>query len=100
MRFRLLTPPTVEPVSIADLMAFARVDQDPGDGVLQRVALPARARVGRATGLALITQTWAAVLDRSPLTPHPDYSNGVPQVAPRHRTASGDGSRAGPVSRP
>jgi hypothetical protein len=72
MRFRLLTPPAAEPLTTGDLMAFARVDADPGDGVLQRVLLAARERVERDTGLALITQTWVAVLDRWPTTPPPD----------------------------
>jgi hypothetical protein len=72
MRFRLLTPPAAEPVIASDLMAFARIDTDPGDGVLQRVLLAARERVERDTGLALITQTWVAVLDRWPMAPAPD----------------------------
>ncbi len=72
MRFRLLTPPATEPVTVDDLMAFARVDVDPGDGVLQRLLVAARERVERDTGLALVTQTWVAVLDRWPLTPPPD----------------------------
>lgn len=74
MRFRLLVPPAVEPVALADVMAFARVDSDPGDGVLQRLLLAARQRVERDTGLALISQTWVAVLDRWPGTPPPDVT--------------------------
>lgn len=73
MRFRLAIPPAVEPVTTADLMAFARVDTDPGDGVLQRLLTAARLRVERDTGLALISQTWIAALDRWPTTPAPDF---------------------------
>jgi uncharacterized phiE125 gp8 family phage protein len=69
MRFRLTTPPAVEPVTPADLMAFARVDIDPGDGVLQRLLVAARQSVERDTGLDLIDQTWTAVLDDWPILP-------------------------------
>ncbi|MBV8565231.1 MAG: hypothetical protein JO273_07245 [Methylobacteriaceae bacterium] len=98
MRFRLLTPPAVEPVATSDLMAFARVDVDPGDGVLQRLIVAARERVERDTGLALITQTWLAVLDRWPATPAPDYHYRLTQADIGLASGWWDGVRDGPVT--
>lgn len=96
MRFRLLTPPAIEPVTIADLMAFARVDADPDDGVLQRLLTAARQRVERDTGLALISQTWVALLDRWPTMPAPDFRGGALPAGGLASTAWG-GSHDGSI---
>ncbi len=76
MRFRLVTDATSEPVSIADMMSFARVSIDPSDGVMTALIKAARQRVERITGLALLNQTWVAVLDRWPDLSPPDYQSG------------------------
>lgn len=60
--------PTAEPVSVADLRAWARLDDNGDDAVLTRMLLTARRRVELHTRRALITQTWTATLDRWPLT--------------------------------
>jgi len=76
MRFRLVSDAASEPVTISDLMAFIRVDIDPNDGVMASLLKAARRRVEKETGLALLTQTWAAVMDRWPDTVAPDYRPG------------------------
>jgi hypothetical protein len=98
MRFRLLTPPAAEPVAISDLMAYARVDLDPGDGTLQRLVAAARERVEQDTGLALITQTWIAVLDRWPTAPAPDFRYGLTHDDIGLASGWWDGMRDGPVT--
>lgn len=77
MRLRLVTDATVEPVALNELMAFIRVDIDPSDGVMASLIKAARRRVEKETGLALLTQTWVAVLDRWPDTVAPDYRPGL-----------------------
>jgi hypothetical protein len=98
MRFRLITPPAVEPVAVSDLMAFARVDLDPGDGVLQRVLTAARQRIESDTGLVLISQIWVAVLDRWPTTPAPDFRPGLTDSDCGLAPGWWDGVRDGKIS--
>ncbi|OXE37555.1 MAG: hypothetical protein CGW95_01165 [Phenylobacterium zucineum] len=75
MRLRLVTDAASEPVTVSELMPFIRVDIDPADGVMTALIAAARRRVEKETGLALMTQTWVAVLDRWPDTVAPDYRN-------------------------
>jgi len=77
VRLTMKTGPAIEPVTVADFMAFARVDIDPGDGLMASLIAAARRRVERETGLALITQTWVATMDRWPADPAPDYKRGL-----------------------
>lgn len=58
--------PAAEPVSVADLRAWARLDDNGDDAVLTRMLLTARRRVELHTRRALISQTWTATLDRWP----------------------------------
>lgn len=59
VRSRLITPPGVEPVTVAELKAQARgVDHDEEDGLLQQMITVARELAEQRTGRALITQTW------------------------------------------
>ena len=77
MRLRLVTDASAEPVTVAELMPFIRVDIDPADGVMTALIAAARRRVEKETGLALMNQTWVAVLDRWPDTVAPDYRPGL-----------------------
>lgn len=61
----LITGPTEEPVSVAELRAHLRDPADP-DAVLMRLIKSAREYVEEATGLALITQTRELTLDNWP----------------------------------
>jgi uncharacterized phiE125 gp8 family phage protein len=63
---KLVTAPTVEPVSIEEAMQALRVDEpDEADGI-DRYIKAAREQVEKDTGLSLITQTLDVLLDHLP----------------------------------
>jgi uncharacterized phiE125 gp8 family phage protein len=73
----LLTPPALEPVSLADAKLFLRVEHDDDDDVVAALIAAARVNVEAQTRRALITQTWRLVRDvwpaggRLPILPVP-----------------------------
>jgi uncharacterized phiE125 gp8 family phage protein len=62
----LLTPPAVEPVTLADAKAWLRVTHDDDDGVIAALIAAARSHVEAQTRRALITQNWRLVRDAWP----------------------------------
>lgn len=66
IRYACTAQPAAEPVSVSDLRAWARLDDNGDDAVLTRMLLTARRRVELHTRRALISQTWTATLDRWP----------------------------------
>src|SRR6185295_11579020 len=54
----LLTPPAVEPVTLAEAKAYLRVEHDDDDDVIGALIAGARIHVEAQTRRALITQTW------------------------------------------
>lgn len=76
--FELTTPPSVEPVTLSEAKAHARVEHSGEDALFTRLIAAARRHVEHAAGLALITQTWTweaigwGAADRGiMLRPHP-----------------------------
>lgn len=74
--FELTTPPNVEPVTLSEAKAHARVEHSGEDALFHRLIAAARRHVEHAAGLALITQTWTVTLPAWPtkgiaLRPHP-----------------------------
>jgi uncharacterized phiE125 gp8 family phage protein len=73
----LLTPPALEPVSLADAKHFLRVAHDDDDDVIAALIAAARVQVEAQTRRALIEQTWRLVRDiwpaagRLPILPVP-----------------------------
>lgn len=73
----LLTPPALEPVSLADAKLFLRVAHDDDDDVIAALIAAARVHVEAQTRRALISQTWRLVRDlwpaagRLPVLPAP-----------------------------
>jgi hypothetical protein len=65
-RLRLVTDAASEPLTLADAKAYARVDLSDDDAPITALIAAARRRVEKETGLALLTQSWVAVLDRWP----------------------------------
>lgn len=67
----LITAPGVEPITLADLRAHGRIDDDmvADDDQLTGFILAARQRLEEVTGAAFFTQAWRFQLDR-----FPDYS--------------------------
>jgi uncharacterized phiE125 gp8 family phage protein len=59
----LLTPPAVEPLSLADAKAHLRVEHNDDDATIAALIAGARSHVEAQTRRALITQTWRIVRD-------------------------------------
>lgn len=67
MTLRMITPPAVEPVSLADAKAHCRVDGADEDSWFSTIAIPAARRAAEhELGRRLVTQTWEAVYDEFP----------------------------------
>jgi uncharacterized phiE125 gp8 family phage protein len=67
-----LTPilgPLIEPVSVAELKTYLRLDGVSEDGLLAGLLTTARLQIEAALSLALITQRWSWTFDQWPLTP-------------------------------
>jgi len=62
----LLTPPAVEPVPLADVKTYLRVEHDADDDVITGLIAAARAQAEAQTRRALITQTWQLRRDSWP----------------------------------
>jgi uncharacterized phiE125 gp8 family phage protein len=63
MSLELITPPAIEPVSLADAKAHLRVDTGDDDALITRLIAAARETAERATGRAFMAQTWRLWLD-------------------------------------
>lgn len=62
----LITPPTQEPVSLAEVKAHLRVATDGDDALLSALIVTARSVAESLTGRALLAQTWRLYLDQAP----------------------------------
>lgn len=62
----LLTGPTVEPWTVAELKAFLRVDHDADDAVIASLLAAARSQVEALTRRALLLQSWRLSYDAWP----------------------------------
>lgn len=58
MTHRLITAPTVEPVTIAEAGLHCRIDCDLENALLSSLIAAARQHIEAYTGRALVTQTW------------------------------------------
>lgn len=63
MATTLVTPPTVEVVTLAEAKAHCRIDIDDDDGLIAGYILDGRNYVETETRRALMTQTWDLTLD-------------------------------------
>jgi Phage gp6-like head-tail connector protein len=66
MRLVLITPPSVEPVSLTEAKLHARVEYPDDDALISSLITSARRYCETALRGALITQTWALMLDSFP----------------------------------
>lgn len=67
MNLQTLTPPSGEPLSLADAKAFARIGSDHDDTLVTQLIAAARARIEAETGLALMSRTLRLTLTDWPL---------------------------------
>lgn len=65
--FRLITAPTVEPATVAEVKLDARIDITELDDTIEILITAARMQAEDITGRALINQTWELVLDKFPV---------------------------------
>lgn len=66
MRPILLTPPAVEPISLAEAKLYLRIDGPDEDDLVRALLAAARLLIEAASGRLLIHQTWRLVLDAWP----------------------------------
>ena len=66
MSLTLITAPAIEPLTLADAKAHARVSVTDDDALITAFIQAARERCENMLGRALITQTWEKVLDQFP----------------------------------
>jgi uncharacterized phiE125 gp8 family phage protein len=62
----LIAGPAVEPVSVANMRAFLRLDDAAEDELIAALVKTARQAVEAAAGRLLIAQTWRVAIDRWP----------------------------------
>ncbi|MEL7027677.1 MAG: head-tail connector protein [Pseudomonadota bacterium] len=66
MALKLVTPPGVEPVSLAEAKAHARIDHADEDTYVSGLIVAARRLAEARTGRSFISQTWRLTLDAFP----------------------------------
>lgn len=66
MPLKQLSPPSAEPVSLADAKAHLRVDGSSEDAIITSLIVTSRLHIEAALGLALLSQAWCLVFDRWP----------------------------------
>lgn len=66
MTYALITPPSQEALTLADVKAHLRIDHAHEDDLLQSLIVVAREHLERVTGLALVNQAFRLFLDRWP----------------------------------
>lgn len=66
MALKLITPPAIEPIALADMMNFSRIDTDADVITMEAMITAARQEAEKITRRQLITATWELRLDRFP----------------------------------
>jgi uncharacterized phiE125 gp8 family phage protein len=66
MTFALITPPSAEALTLAEVKAHLRLDDGSEDALLASLISVAREHPERTTGLCLITQVWRLHLESLP----------------------------------
>lgn len=68
MTLKIVTPPAAEPVTVAEVMTWSRIDavNSPGAPMLEMMITAARRIAESRTGRKMITQVWELLLDGFP----------------------------------
>ncbi len=64
---RLITPPTLEPITLVEAKGHLRVDQASEDATIARMISAARTRLEEYLAVKFITQTWDIYFNRFPV---------------------------------
>lgn len=75
--YELITPPAIEPVTVAEIKDHAKIDGTDEDVYLAALITAARESLSLKTGRAMITETWTATLDAWPRTGGSEWWDGV-----------------------
>lgn len=67
MAIRPITPPSVEPITLAQAKLHLRVDHTDDDALISAYIEGARVFAEKFTARAFVTQTWELVIDKFPL---------------------------------
>ena len=92
MSMMLLTGPAQEPVTLADMKSWLRVDGLDEDGLILALIISARLSLETVTGKAFISQSWRMVLDAWPDGPFIDVPLAPLQSIFAGRVYNADGS--------
>ena len=84
---KLLTAPAVEPISLSDVKAQARIDTTADDALISGLITAARQACEDYLNRALITQSWVLWLDAFPCAAASNWWDGVKDGAIRSRNA-------------
>lgn len=68
MGYRLITPPLLEPLTLAELKSDMRIDHSNDDATLTRTLAEGREWIERRLQTKLLTQTWEYIFDAFPAT--------------------------------
>lgn len=79
--YRLITLPTIEPVTLQEAKAWIKVDHNEEDTLIQLLIQTARERCEALTGLSLCLQQWAVYLSAWPMQSLDDWWDGVREGA-------------------
>ena len=66
LKYTLITPPALEPISLTDVLQHSRIDVGDDDSIIEQLIITARRQAENITGRALITQTWKLSLNSFP----------------------------------
>ena len=66
MTYKLITPPSEEPLALAEAKSHLRVENTDDDALITALIVAAREQAESITARALCTQTWELVLDAFP----------------------------------
>lgn len=81
IEFQLKTPPSIEPITLAETKAWLKVDHSDEDGLIQLLITAARERCESITGLSLMIQQWVAYCPVWPMDCELDWWDGVREGA-------------------
>ena len=81
LEYRLITPPTTEPISLPEAKAWLKVDHGDEDDLIQLLIQTARERCEALAGLSLCLQQWAVYLQAWPMHSLEEWWDGMQEGA-------------------